>query len=137
MLKTRRKEIGVPGGLALGLLAGLIITFSGAALMAFLIAGGTAGESSAEIAASVIQLLSAAIGALTAVGCIRKMRLQICLLTGLTYYLVLLGITALFFEGSYDGMLISALMVLIGSAGVAFVPSKKAGTGKKRRKGYR
>ncbi|MBE6958790.1 MAG: DUF3792 family protein [Ruminococcaceae bacterium] len=137
MIRTKKAELGIPGGLALAILVSVVVTLTGSAVMAILIAGGTVGEGSGSAAASCIQALSAALGALTATACVKKMRLQICLLSGLVYYLVLLGITALFFEGEYAGFGRSALMVLLGCGIIAFWPSKKSHTGWKRRKSYR
>ena len=125
MLRSKKTEMGIPGGLALGILVSITATFTGAAVFALLIAGGTAGEGSAGIGTAVIRLLSAALGALTATGCIRKLRLQIGLLSGLVYYLVLMGLNALLFEGEYAGLGIAALSVLIGCGGIVLLPLRK------------
>lgn len=137
MFKNKKPEIGIPGGLALGILVSTVITLIGAAILAWLIAGGTVGEGSTPAGAATVQLISAALGALTATLCIRKMRLQMSLLSGLIYYLVLMGMNALFFDGEYAGMGLAALMVLIGCGIIAFLPTKAVRTGKKRRRAYR
>ena len=132
-----KKSMGIPAGLALGLLASLIITLSGAGIGAWLIADEIIGEESAAVTAAITQLLSAAMGAVIARLCVGKLRLQVCMLSGSVYYLMLMGITALFFEGSYQGLLLTALMVLIGCSIAAFFPGKKSQSSHRRKRAYR
>ena len=46
---------------------------------------------------------------------IKRLRLQVCLISGGIYYLMLLGMTILFFGGQFCGMGVTALMVACGS----------------------
>ena len=136
MFKNKKPIIGIPGGLALGLLVSMLVTLAGTGMMALLVTKGTAGEGSSAFFAASIQLLSAAIGAFTTAQCVKKMRLQVCLLSGGIYYLALLGITALCFDGEYASMGLPALMVLIGSGVVAFAPTTKLSVRRKQRRKY-
>ena len=47
--------------------------------------------------------------------------MQMCLLTGVCYYLALLAMTALFFGGQYSALGVTALAVLAGSGGAALL----------------
>lgn len=106
---------GIPAGLALGTLAGLGITLLGAALTAWLILRGRIPEDWAGYCAMVILLASSAAGAAVAIGRTKRLRAQMGLATGALYYGCLLAMTALFFGGRYQGMGVTALMVLCGS----------------------
>ena len=56
--------------------------------------------------------------------------LQTSLISGGIYFLFLLGITALFFEGSYEGVWVNAVMILCGCV-LAVIPGKPSrGMGK-------
>ncbi len=71
--------------------------------------------------AMIVLVIASAMGAWTAEGRIQRMRLQVCLLSGLSYFLALLSATALFFGGQYSGIGVTALAILAGSAGVALL----------------
>ena len=77
-------------------------------------------------------LLSTIIGAWISVGRIQRLRMQMCMLSGLCYYLTLLAMTALFFGGQYSGVGITALVVVGGCGTVAILG---LGGGKGRRIG--
>lgn len=54
-------------------------------------------------------------GAMTACGKIKRQRLLVSLLSGALYMGTLLAITALFFGGQYDGVVVTAILVMGGS----------------------
>lgn len=119
-------------GLVVGAATSMSISLLGAGLTAYLIESEKIGEGSIRTAAMVITILSASIGAWMAMAKVQKQRMQVCLLCGLAYYLLLISTTAMFFGGQYYGMGISALAVLGGCGTVAFLASR--GSGKKGRK---
>ena len=135
--KRSGTALSIPTGLGVGLLIGLSVTIAGAALTAWLIATEKIGEGSAGYAAMVILALSAGLGALTAVYLIKKQRLQVSMLSGVCYYLALLAMTALFFGGQYQGMGVSAIIVLAVCVVIAFLPLKNSQARGKRKKVYR
>lgn len=114
--KVTGTAVSVPVGLALGALASLGLTGLLSALAAWLILNGRLPENSVGYCAMVILLLSSMAGAATAVGKIKRRRFQMGLASGGIYYGSLLAATALFFGGIYDGMGVTALMVLCGCA---------------------
>lgn len=136
MFHNKKREMGIPGGLAIGLAVSLVTTLLAIAILAWMISSAAVGESSSYWLCG-IQLVSAALGALAATICIQKMRLQISLLAGVMYYLTLLGINALFFNGAYADMGVSALMVLLGCTVIAFLPGRKKSSVRKGKKAYR
>ena len=136
-MTVNRKAAGtassVPGGLAAGAVVSMGITLLASALTAWLILGGRMPVEAVGYCAMIILLLSSAAGAAVAIGRIRRCRFQICMAAGIVYYVCLLSITALFFGGIYDGMGVTALMVLCGSGVVILAGSRDSGRRRSRR----
>ena len=130
-------SMGIPGGLAVGAVASMAITLGGAAIIAALLASEKIGEGATQSLSMIIQALAAIAGALCSYGITRKMRLQVCLLSGVCYFLILLGMTALLFEGQYGGVWLSGLLILAGSAVVAFFPTNNTRKRTFKKKAYR
>lgn len=105
----------IPKGLILAALVSLGITAALSALTAWLILSRTLPESGVGYCAMGILLLSSAAGAVTAINCIKRLRFQMGVASGAIYFICLLIITALFFGGIYDGVGVTALMILCGS----------------------
>ena len=111
----------IPGGLAAGAAVSLGVTAMLSAVTAWLVVSGRFAPDSVGYFVMVILLLSTASGAAMASGRIRRCRLQICLAAGGIYYGCLLAVTALFFGGIYNGMGVTALMVLCGCLATALL----------------
>lgn len=125
----------IPAGLALSALVGLGITGALSALTAWLILRGLMPEESVGYCAMGILLLSSAAGALTAISRTKRLRFQMGMAAGGIYLLCLLVITALFFGGIYDGVGVTALMILCGSGLVILLaPGGQNRAGCRRRK---
>lgn len=135
--KVKGAAMSLPAGLGVGLLISLVITVAGAAITAWLIASEKIGEGSSGYAVMLILALAAGLGALGAVYFVKKQRLQVCMLTGVSYYLSLLAMTALFFGGQYQGMGVSAIVVLGICTLIAFLPTKNGQPRGKRKRAYR
>ena len=104
----------IPMGLTLAALVSLGITAALSALTAWLILGGALRENAVGYCAMGILLLSSAAGALTAINRIKRLRFQMGAASGAVYFICLIIITALFFGGIYDGVGVTALMILCG-----------------------
>lgn len=133
------RMLSAPAGTALGLLTSLAVTVVGAAVCAALMSSERIGQSAMGICAIATVIAASVLGALVTVGNIKRMRLQMCLLSGGCYYLLLLGLTALLFDGSYTGLGSTALGVLLGSgivAAMGAMPKKGSGV-KGRNRPYR
>lgn len=139
-MHTKKKVTGtamaIPAGLGIGIGVSLVVTLLGAALTAWLIGAERIGEASIGYGAMAILVLASAVGAFVSSSLIKRLRLQICLLSGVGYFLTLLGMTALFFGGQYQGMGVSSIAVLIGCVAVAFMPGKSSPQGKRRKFAY-
>ena len=135
--KVSGTAMSMPAGLGIGLLVALVITVAGAAITAWLIASEKIGESSCGYAVMLILGLGVGLGALSAVYFTKRQRLLVCMLTGVCYYLSLLAMTALFFGGQYQGMGVSAIVILAVCALIAFLPMKNGQRLGKKKKLYR
>lgn len=135
--KVTGKASNIPMGILLGLSVSILITLVGAAVAAWMISGELTGQETLGYLSAGILLLASAAGSIVAAGRIKRMRVQSGLLSGLSYYLFLLAMTALFFGGQYQGMGVTALMVALGCTSGALVglkgKTRRSGGGKSRR----
>ncbi len=133
--KVRGKAMSMPLGLAMGLGVSMGLTLALAAVMSKMVLSKSMGEDAVGYGAMVTLLLSAALGAWLAAVKIKHRRMVVCLGVGGLYYLTLLACTAMFFGGQYQGMGVTALLVLAGSGAVGLMGLKgEKGSGKRRRK---
>jgi putative membrane protein (TIGR04086 family) len=133
--KQGGKAIAMPVGIALGIMVAVVITLLGAILLTSLIAGEKMELEALGYGIMAIQFLGGIIGAVTAMLAIKRQKMQVCLLTGLGYFLVLLASNALFFGGQYEGVLTTGLILLVGCGITAILGSREArGRNRGRRK---
>ena len=86
----------------------------------------------------ILLFLSALLGAATSVKAVKRQRLMIAMGSGLLFWATLIAITALFFGGQYDGMLVTGLIILAACGTVALAGlrgERGKGTTPYRRKG--
>lgn len=114
--KPTGRAMSMPAGLTLGAAVSLALTMIVSAIIAMLAEKEIIPESSIGYGVIVLLLTASAAGAFTANGKIRRRKLLVSLLSGVIYYAILLGITALFFGGQFQGMGVTALLVLAGAA---------------------
>ena len=133
--KQGGKAIAMPVGIALGIMVAVVITLLGAILLTSLIAGERMELEALGYGIMAIQFLGGIIGAVTAMLAIKRQKMQVCLITGLGYFLVLLASNALFFGGQYEGALTTGLILLVGCGITAMLGSREArGRNRGRRK---
>ena len=134
--KVTGTAVSMPAGIAIGCAVSLLITITGSALVAKLISDEVVNDTAIGYGAMMILLLASALGASISAAKVKRLRLQVCMLSGAAYYAALLGITALFFGGQYQGMGVTALVVLAGTGAAVLVSTKEKKT-RKFRKGRR
>ena len=132
--KVTGTSSSIPAGIAFGVALALLVSLGGAAITTYLVHNEIVRQESIGLAAIVILTIAAAVGAALAMIRIKRLKMQMCLLTGLFYYLALIGMTALFFGGQYQGMGAAALAVLAGSGLVAILGMKEKKIGKMKHK---
>lgn len=136
-MKVSGKAMGIPAGIAIGDLVSLAITVAGAAFSAWLVSTQKIGEGGIGYAAMIVVTLAAAVGAWISTMMIKRLRLQMCMLSGVCYFLTLLAMTALLFGGQYQGIGVEAVLILAGCGVVAFIPNKKGQFKVKKKRAYR
>ena len=113
--------------IAIGAVAALILSIALCAVITGVVSSGNTDIQSVGIWIYAVQgvccFLGAMAGAIVAAG----KRMQVCLLTALAYFLCLLAMTALLFGGQYSGVIMSAMMVMLGglAAGLLGIRTKK------------
>lgn len=126
MMRGKRKSFsGIPAGIGIGLLTGMIVTILTAIATAVLIAGERLGEDQAMYGAAAALLLGVFFGGLVAASVAGEKRMIVCLCYGAAFSVVLLSITALFFEGFYENIWATGLLILGTSAAAALVGLRK------------
>lgn len=130
--KVTGTAMSMPLGIGIGCVISLFLTILGSGIVAKLISEEVLQETAIGYSAMGIILLASVSGTLVAVNKVKKRRLQVSMLVGAGYYLLLLAMTALFFGGQYQGMGVTALLVLAGSGTVILM-----GTRKKKPSGFR
>ena len=123
----------MPGGVGLGVAVSMVITVAGAAVLAWLILSERMAQGAVGYGSMVILVLASLAGCLTACGAVRRRRMMVCGITGAGYYLGLLMI-ALLFGGRFQGMGVTALMVLLGGAIAVILGLAGKGSGGRRYK---
>lgn len=122
---SKRKSSGnassMPGGIAVGTAASVMITFLGSVITAYLIERETIQEDGVGYAAVIILILASITGCLVAAKRIKHQRMLVCMICGVCYFAVLLASTALVFGGQYAGVGATAITVLGSSFAVALL----------------
>lgn len=111
---VNKKDKGLPEALGIGLLAGVILTLLGTGLLALLIGNETMDITAMSPGCIVIHLIGSALTGLVAYGVMKRQRIVVCALSALCYFLVQVGITALFFDGQYQGIGAGVLSIIGG-----------------------
>ena len=127
----------MPLGLGIGLAVCMALTMAAAAISANLILTEKIGAGAIGYCAIVTLLLSSAVGAWLAAVLVKRRWMIVCMGVGCAYFLTLLAITALFFGGQYQGIVVTALVVFGGCGAVGLLGLKAGGESKKHRKKYR
>lgn len=123
-MAKKQRQISLPAGVGIGIGIGIVVSILGAMAAAWMIGSERIGEKSIQPAAYIIMGLSAGLGCWTAVLAVGSKRMQVSLLTGLGYYLSMLAITALFFEGEFEGMMIPTVIVGAGSLAIGLLSAR-------------
>ena len=126
--KVTGTAVSMPAGIAIGCVVSLLLTLAGSSLVAKLISDEILKDTAIGYGSMLIVLLASALGAVTAISKVKRRYLQVCLLSGVSYYGLLLCITALFFGGQYQGMGVTAMLVLAGVGSVVLLGTKEKKT---------
>ena len=123
--KVKGTAVSMPVGVATGTLVSLLTTGGASGLLTWLILNGKAPEASTGYITMGILLMSTILGTLLSAAKIKRRWMLVSCITGMLYFLALLSCTAIFFGGNYQGVGVSALVVLVGSLLTGFVGLKR------------
>lgn len=124
----------MPAGLAFGWMAELLVTAAACLLLAMLILNGRAGWEAMGYGVMVILLLSSYLGAAISCKLVERRKLLVCALSGAIYLLTLMAIVVLFFDGSFDAIWATAMLIAGGAAAAALMHCHEAPEKSRRRK---
>lgn len=137
--RVRETAVGIPKTIAISVVVSSIVTLLGIVLSAYLIHKEVIKQENVGMAVFTVLLISGAVGAFTAIGLLKRMKIQMILISGGAYFLLLLSITALFFGGQYEGV-VSGFAGVLSGCGIVIITCILSG-GKdgriKRKKAYR
>lgn len=137
--KATGKGISIPAGIGFGILLSLAVSLAGAGVMAYLLSAEKVAVSGIGWGAIVILASAAFAGGALGTKLVKGNSFPVSLGVGIGYFLVLLGCTALFFGGQYQGIVATFVTVFLGSAaaGMLGVKEKKSGFRRKKIPAYR
>lgn len=124
MEKTVSKS-RLPVGIGVGLSVALLLSLIQAMGAAWLMNTERVGEDAISWMSTVITASAALAGCWAAVCAAGEKRMQVSLLTGASYYLSMLAMTALFFDGEFQGLLLPAGEVAAACLLVGFLSAKQ------------
>jgi len=129
----------IPGGIAAGLGISMMIALLGSALLAWLITGERLDISSIGYGGGLILILSSAVGAWFAAAKVKAKQLILTVIFACCYVILLLAVTALFFDGQYQGIGATLVCVFLGAGGMLLLRllPKKASNKRHKIRAYR
>lgn len=121
-----------PAGVLMGAAISLLWSILAAALVGLLIDREMLAHTAIGYGGMLILLTASILGSLLAWKKIKHRRALVCLTTGGAYYLMLLGLTALFFGGQYEAVGVTGILIFAGSATVILAGLRKGSSHSKR-----
>lgn len=119
--KITGKETSLLKSLLKGTAAGIILTLAGCALMSRLIVGEVLKDTSIGYCATGILVISSYAAAVVAMRAAKEKTAVISLISGLIYYGILLLVNAFCFRRGYEGLPVTALLILAGTGGALLI----------------
>ena len=123
--KVTGRASSVSAGLATGTITGFLLALLLSALAAYLVSCEMLSMNKIGYSAVVVLILSSCVGGWIAAVRIKKMQVKMAAISGLLLYVLLLSMTALFFNGQYDAFGVTLLLVLLGSGAGGILASRK------------
>lgn len=122
MKKRSGKALSLPAGIGFGIILSLLVTLLGAVVITQMVTTETIAQENMGFGIIVVLLVASIAGSWLSATQTKRLRLQVCLMEGAGYFVGLLATTALFFEGRYQGVWVSGILIIIGSLVTACIP---------------
>ena len=113
--------MSVPAAIGIGVVISLSISLAGAMLVGYLLMVESIAVSDIGWCGILILAAASFAGAMIAAKAVKGKRLPVCLGVGVGYFAALLGTTALFFGGQYQGVVSTAITVFLASTASGFL----------------
>lgn len=133
---TQSKSI--PIGIGIGTGVSIASTLAAAAVLALLIASNKLAPTAMRYGVMVLLMVSSIIGAMVSNAKVKSKRIVVSMVTALCYFVTLLCITALLFDGMYQGVPATAMVIMGGGLIAGLLPSGQGSArhSRKRKKRY-
>ena len=132
---TQKKATGrassIPAGLALGAAASILSTAIICMIGSWMIGEEIIRQEQIGYCSIITLIASSMTGSLIAWRKIRRKRLLVSFASGLIYYLILIAITVVFFDGQFQGLGVTLITIIIG-VNVTILLTNGGPKGKKR-----
>ncbi len=125
---SKMELTGMPAAIGIGAGVSVLMTVICSAALAFLISSGRMAPGSMGYGVLGILMLSAVIGSAMACAKVQGKRMIVSAASAASYLTVLLCMTALFFGGEYNGVLVTTLVILGGGIINGLLPTGKGRT---------
>ncbi len=123
--KARNKQgVEILAAIGFATLSGIVLMLVGVSVLAWLLSTEKIAEEAMRYGVLFIDILSAIAASSMAIRFTHQHILPISVSASLCFAIVLLGINALFFDGSYQGVGVTLLTILGTGVGVALVALK-------------
>lgn len=137
MKKNNGKAKTMLAGLMEGLAINLITTLTGAVILAKLIDSEVVDWNNVGYGVIPILVLSSFWGSMVSYAKIKRKKLQVFMLSALWYWLTLLAITVIFFDGNFHAIGITLLLIFAGcGSGYLLKIGKGSNKPKKQKRKY-
>jgi len=114
----------IPVGIGVAMLYGMAVMLVGALVMTWLLSTEKIQEETIKYGVMMVLILSAGASSGGAIYHVRQNILPVSVGTGFVFIIVLLGMNALFFDGKYEGIGATTIVVLGTGIAVAMVAIK-------------
>lgn len=123
--KPTGRAMSMPGGVLVGTAVSVILTLAAVAILAKMIDMEMMEWESVGYGIMLTLIVASSLGAVAACSKIKRQILAVSLWNGLAYLGTLLAATALFFGGQYEGIGVTALLILGSSVAAGLLLLRK------------
>ena len=134
-IRNQKRERSVALSAGIGISVAALVSMVCVGALTFLISGDSLPLSTAVFAMPAVQLLSAFAGCLIAGQTVSTNKSVTCGVVCASYYVLLVGVSALFMQGISGAFWVGILMTALGCLAAMFLSAReKSSAGKKKRK---
>lgn len=131
--KPTGRASSMPGGLAFGAVVSVAVTVIAAVALAWMMDKEILSQDQIGYGVMVLLVTASFAGAMASFGKIKRLRMMVCVASGVIYFGLLLSLTALIFGGQFNGVGVTFLLITAGSLSAALM-GLRVGKGRKIKK---